>query len=280
MPYARGAYPRPAYRGGYNPALALDAADGVIDGRYFGAPIAGRPAPWGMTAPTYVATAPYAAAPYAAAPYAAAPYTAAPFAGPGAAALALDAADGVIDGRYFGSPVVGAAAHYAPTYVPGAPFAPGPYWGAPGPVAMAPAVHPYGYNFAPPVAAPFAPALAAPNAGAALALDAADGVIDGRYHGAPIGVQAAPAVTAYQPAVVGQPTLVAGNTSSALALDAADGRIDGKYFGANIATAAPQYAPAAYAPAAYAPNANAARALDAADGVIDGRYYGNRIVHS
>jgi len=59
-----------------NSALALDAADGVIDGRFFGRPIVGGA--HSFAAP--VAT--------------------------NAAAARLDAADGVMDGRFFGRPVV------------------------------------------------------------------------------------------------------------------------------------------------------------------------------
>jgi hypothetical protein len=86
-----------------NSALALDAADGVIDGRYFGSPIVGGGAPVGYAGPVNY---PYGSA-------IARPGFVAPrqhFGGQNAAARALDAADGVIDGRYFGRPVVSTGA--------------------------------------------------------------------------------------------------------------------------------------------------------------------------
>jgi hypothetical protein len=81
-------------------ALALDAADGRIDGRYFGAQVAvgapagvagyGYGAPAGVTGYGYGAPAGVAVA------------------GSQSAALALDAADGRIDGRFYGAPVAAA----------------------------------------------------------------------------------------------------------------------------------------------------------------------------
>jgi outer membrane protein assembly factor BamB len=88
-----------AVAGGASAALALDAADGRIDGRYFGAPIA-------QTA-------------FGAAPIGFGAHVG--FGGPNAAALALDAADGRIDGRYFGAPIAqtpfGATTAAAPVVV-------------------------------------------------------------------------------------------------------------------------------------------------------------------
>jgi hypothetical protein len=52
----------------------LDAADGCLDGRYFGSPIVGSPRPAYRPAMS--------------------------------SAQALDAADGRMDGRYYGSPIV------------------------------------------------------------------------------------------------------------------------------------------------------------------------------
>lgn len=134
-----------------SPAAALDAADGVIDGRYFGSPIVGAAAPtYAYAAPTYTAAAysapvaafggyaptytgygygapVYSGATYGAAyaaPAFAAPAYAAPAYGATNAALALDAADGVIDGRYFGAQIAQPATSYA-----AAPYAPAYYGG-------------------------------------------------------------------------------------------------------------------------------------------------------
>ena len=60
----------------------------------------------------------------------------------------------------------------------------------------------------------------------ALALDAGDGVIDGKYYGSPI------VSTDYQP------TVAASSQRASLAQDAADGVIDGNYFGARVGVAA------------------------------------------
>jgi hypothetical protein len=108
----------------------------------------------------------------------------------------------------------------------------------------------------------------------ALALDAADGVIDGKFYGSQI---------VGQPGFVQQRSFVTGPaygaTSSALALDAADGVIDGKFFGSQIVgqpgfvqqqrsfVTGPTYGAA-----------SSALALDAADGVIDGKFFGANIV--
>jgi hypothetical protein len=200
--------------------LALDAADGVIDGTYFGQPIAGSGYPMSPypTTGIYPATGP----------------TSGFMAGAnfGNAALNLDAADGVIDGKYFGQPIAGAPITSAPMMgapvaALGTPYAPPTY-----PAAFsAPALPPYGFPATKPgffgklragmaakralrtqmmprmpmmtgntpygVNYPFAPAVC-PSAGAysfpgiaaptssALALDAADGIIDGTYFGQPI----------------------------------------------------------------------------------------------
>jgi hypothetical protein len=95
-------------------------------------------------------------------------------AGSQASALALDAADGRIDGRYFGAQVaVGAPAGVA-GYGYGAPAGVAGYgYGAPAGVTG------YGYG------APAGVAVAGSQS-AALALDAADGRIDGRFYGAPV----------------------------------------------------------------------------------------------
>eukprot|EP01006_Ploeotia_vitrea_P037173 TRINITY_DN6609_c0_g1_i1.p1 TRINITY_DN6609_c0_g1~~TRINITY_DN6609_c0_g1_i1.p1 ORF type:complete len:145 (+),score=26.05 TRINITY_DN6609_c0_g1_i1:38-472(+) len=87
-------------------ALALDAADGQINGRYYGRPIiqagggagvAGAGATFAGGYGGYGGTT----------------------VGAGSSALALDAADGRIDGRYFGRPIVQASPTYtAPIYTP------------------------------------------------------------------------------------------------------------------------------------------------------------------
>eukprot|EP00670_Eutreptiella_braarudii_P004171 CAMPEP_0174300144 /NCGR_PEP_ID=MMETSP0809-20121228/58296_1 /TAXON_ID=73025 ORGANISM="Eutreptiella gymnastica-like, Strain CCMP1594" /NCGR_SAMPLE_ID=MMETSP0809 /ASSEMBLY_ACC=CAM_ASM_000658 /LENGTH=405 /DNA_ID=CAMNT_0015405685 /DNA_START=16 /DNA_END=1232 /DNA_ORIENTATION=- len=85
----------PAYSTYGSSSLALDAADGVVDGTFYGRPIApsyGRPA---YGAPAYgPSLSTYGASTYRRPAY-----------GP-SAALSLDAADGVIDGAYFGSPIM------------------------------------------------------------------------------------------------------------------------------------------------------------------------------
>ena len=74
---------------------ALDAADGKMDGTYFGAPILGA-TPSTMALPSTMAMT-------------------GPMTGPSAAAIAaLDAMDGVMDGKYFGAEILstpGAAWH-------------------------------------------------------------------------------------------------------------------------------------------------------------------------
>jgi len=135
-------------------------------------------------------------------------------------AFQLDAADGVLDGRFFGTQLAVAGPQYAgPQYA-------GPQYAVP---SFAPAFAPGGY----------APGLvAAPTQGAAFALDASDGVIDGRYFGSQVAV-AAPVqqfAPAYNPGVVAAPS-----QGAAFALDAADGLIDGRYFGAQVGVAAPAY---------------------------------------
>ena len=63
-------------------------------------------------------------------------------------------------------------------------------------------------------------------------LDAADGVMDGRYHGAPIAAQ-----RGYGPSGSvsrSQRAIVAPDGRTAAELDAADGVMDGTYFGSSI----------------------------------------------
>uniref|UniRef100_A0A7S1IX18 Uncharacterized protein n=1 Tax=Eutreptiella gymnastica TaxID=73025 RepID=A0A7S1IX18_9EUGL len=118
---------------------------------------------------------------------------------------------------------------------------------------------------------------------AALALDAADGVIDGQYFGAPI-VEHRPShmVDPRQASVVhsGYARGVESRSAAAYALDAADGVIDGKFYGSQIVEGPPRPREVVYASGRGYPSSRsaAAVALDAADGVIDGRYYGSPIV--
>lgn len=127
---------------GSSAASALDAADGVMDGRYFGARIMqGGPTmmsryPTGVTGGTsLVPTGLYGSS----------------------AANALDAADGVMDGRYFGARIVQGGPNTATSY--GATL---------------------------PSYALTSPARNYSTSSGARALDACDGVMDGRYFGAPI----------------------------------------------------------------------------------------------
>jgi len=83
-----------------NSALALDAADGVIDGRFYGAPIVGAGVP---QATALVARHGYQVQRQ---PVGIVGGYQTTVGGSNAAARALDAADGVIDGRFFGRPVV------------------------------------------------------------------------------------------------------------------------------------------------------------------------------
>eukprot|EP00178_Gracilaria_changii_P008342 TRINITY_DN25487_c0_g1_i1.p1 TRINITY_DN25487_c0_g1~~TRINITY_DN25487_c0_g1_i1.p1 ORF type:complete len:168 (+),score=9.99 TRINITY_DN25487_c0_g1_i1:30-533(+) len=88
-------------------AAALDAADGQRNGRYYGRPIiqAGGPGP-GTRAPVAGVQETFTGA-------------AGGFAGTQNPSLALDAADGRVDGRYFGRPIVQAAPTYTqPLYTP------------------------------------------------------------------------------------------------------------------------------------------------------------------
>jgi len=105
----------------------------------------------------------------------------------------------------------------------------------------------------------------------AYALDAADGVIDGAYHGRPI--VETPTIV-HRPATSPYPY----HRSTALALDAADGVIDGAYYGRPIIETAPQVSRVSYQPSHY--RGSTAYALDAADGVIDGAYHGRPIIET
>jgi hypothetical protein len=126
-------------------ALALDAADGVIDGKFFGA---------GITQTQTQTTYPAAYSGYAAQRS----FVTGPAYGAASSALALDAADGVIDGKFFGAGIVNHAA-YPAAYPAARSFVTGTTYGAPS---------------------------------SALALDAADGVIDGKFFGSNIVGQPRP----------------------------------------------------------------------------------------
>jgi len=274
-------------------ARALDAADGVIDGRYYGRPIVQAGAPqFATAAPQYAqfATAAPQFAQFAAAPqyataapqfYGATAYpggyatatplirTAAPSVIPNNSALALDAADGVIDGRFYGRPIVqGGAQQFvgaAPQFVGAAPQFVG---AAPQFVGAAPQFVGGVSSFGAPSVYGGQLVRSVPTTtvgSSALALDAADGVIDGRFYGRPIVQGGAPGAViggspyyggaqllsgAVQPAFYQQPqfTSVVPTTqvlrtvpntagSTAAALDAADGVIDGRYFGRPIVQA-------------------------------------------
>jgi len=105
----------------------------------------------------------------------------------------------------------------------------------------------------------------------ALELDAADGVIDGRYYGAPIVGANYRGQT--------HPMVAARSQQEALALDAADGVIDGNYFGSRVGVAAGTEARriALREPVCIVPNQHTASSLDGKDGKKDGRFYGIKI---
>eukprot|EP01012_Entosiphon_sulcatum_P029874 TRINITY_DN365_c0_g1_i1.p1 TRINITY_DN365_c0_g1~~TRINITY_DN365_c0_g1_i1.p1 ORF type:complete len:288 (-),score=44.72 TRINITY_DN365_c0_g1_i1:151-1014(-) len=251
-------------------ALALDAADGVIDGKYHGRRIVDASTALVTTTPgTRVYRSGYPT------------YTRS------ASALELDAADGVIDGRYYGRQI----AEAAPART----------------VYASPSRRVYADRYgrriveATPTRTVYADA-----APVVYADRYADGVIDGRFYGRRI--VEAPARTVYASAApvvyadrydryTAVPTTYT-RSASALELDAADGVIDGRYYGRQIVEAAParRYVTAApvryasdygtrvvrsggyYAPRVAHRGLTAAERLDAADGVIDGTYYGSRIV--
>eukprot|EP01005_Ploeotia_sp_CARIB1_P000400 NODE_148_length_1339_cov_2101.957096_g144_i0.p1 GENE.NODE_148_length_1339_cov_2101.957096_g144_i0~~NODE_148_length_1339_cov_2101.957096_g144_i0.p1 ORF type:complete len:345 (+),score=134.08 NODE_148_length_1339_cov_2101.957096_g144_i0:61-1095(+) len=218
-------------------ALSLDAADGRIDGKFFGRPIVQAGSPVVSTTPVVSASPQIIST------------TPAFTSGVSSAALSLDAADGVIDGRCFGRPIVQAS---QPAFIQ-----------QPQIIQAQPQIiqaQPQIIQAQPQIiqAQPQFVAGAAPVGSSALALDAADGRIDGRFFGRPIVQQQQVGVAAGNPA---------------LSLDAADGRIDGKFFGRPIVQAGG-------AQVARGPVGGAAAALDAQDGVMDGRFFGRPIVQA
>lgn len=245
--------------------MNLDAADGVIDGKFFGRQIVqSRPA-FPATAGYSVPSTPFFGGNYQySAP--AASFAPAVYSGPQIytqaynpvsvipqqnSALALDAADGVIDGKFFGSRIASVAPRPVATAFPTA-------W----PASFAPA-----QGFAP---QGFAPQSFAPQSFAQ------------QSWGAPVSYSVAPTSYGFAtqaPRVIQSHAMLPstapfGNSNAAFALDAADGVIDGKYHGRQIVHA--QQPTGGYFPAQS--RSAAAQALDAADGVIDGRYHGRPIV--
>ena len=209
------------------------------------------------------------------------------------ASKALDAADGVIDGRYYGTPIATQAPYYAST--PVASAAP-TYVGTLAPASA--------YGRAPMTTygpTSYGGAVVAGNQQQALSHDAADGVIDGKYHGnqvfsaAPTRALVPSYGTTYGATSYGPygGAVLATNQQHALAVDAADGVIDGKYYGNQVYSAAPQLAPVTSYGPTYAPTSSSAfggavvassqqhaLAVDAADGVIDGRYFGKDVYNA
>eukprot|EP00668_Euglena_longa_P035410 GGOE01045488.1.p1 GENE.GGOE01045488.1~~GGOE01045488.1.p1 ORF type:complete len:208 (+),score=21.92 GGOE01045488.1:138-761(+) len=195
-------------------------------------------------------------------------------------ALAIDAADGVIDGKYYGRPIIettGVRAYggYYPRYTSDC-CSPSVSYGTYGtqgyPVRR---VYPtsasvtryerpysyyddsgvtYGGAYSSGLNRYYAPTpLVRQASNVAQTLDAADGVIDGRYYGRPI---------------IEAPVRRYAGSSVAERLDAADGVIDGRYFGRPIVEA----------PARRYVGSSVAERLDASDGVMDGKYFGRKIV--
>eukprot|EP00667_Euglena_gracilis_P012589 EG_transcript_12931 len=114
---------------------------------------------------------------------------------------------------------------------------------------------------------PVAPPVLAASQAQARALDAADGVIDGRAFGQQVGVRRA------GPAGPQGPHVFADSQAHARALDAADGVIDGRAFGQQVAVS--RHGGASQKILAH--SQAEARALDAADGVLDGRAFGSQV---
>eukprot|EP00999_Lentomonas_sp_LEN2_P000448 NODE_1449_length_857_cov_142.379452_g1332_i1.p1 GENE.NODE_1449_length_857_cov_142.379452_g1332_i1~~NODE_1449_length_857_cov_142.379452_g1332_i1.p1 ORF type:complete len:269 (-),score=123.99 NODE_1449_length_857_cov_142.379452_g1332_i1:50-772(-) len=234
-------------------AAALDAADGVMDGKCFGRPIVqggAAPAFGGAYPATFAGAAPVAGyggfagaypATFAGAGYpgafAGAGYPAT-FAGAGFgasnAALALDAADGVIDGKSFGRPIVQAGAAsmvpYTGVAAPVAGYGAGLGYGA------YPAAG-YGLGYGAVSAASYAPfAGAGGYYGGASVVRAAPVAGYGGFAGAYPATFAGAGYPATF-AGAGYPTATYGGANTAAALDAADGVIDGKHFGRPIVRA-------------------------------------------
>lgn len=158
----------------------------------------------------------------------------------------IDAADGILDGHYYGTRINGATfsgtRHTSPVVYSGVRHT--------GPVVYSGARHtgPVVYRVS------------------ANALDAADGVIDGRYYGTQISGGTLRRYGGYSSSPIRRVTVDA--------LDAADGVMDGRYYGTRI------YGTTASGHGGYVSPTRrraTADALDAADGVMDGQYYGTRV---
>lgn len=240
----------PRYR--TSTAAALDAADGVIDGKYYGRPIIET----SSAAPRYRTS----------------------------TAAALDAADGVIDGRYFGRPIVETAGgsvtrRYVRDYPTTSYVSPRRYYGSTyyGGARVA-ATRPYASS-------------------TALALDAADGVIDGKYYGRPIVETSGYPVYRSGYPVSASVTRYGGRYYDDAAVTYGARRYAGGYYGpASVTRYGRYYDDLAY-PRRYIDDgyyggyyggavtrpgyrSSTALALDAADGVIDGKYFGRPIVET
>jgi len=215
-------YTSPTHETGYaSPEMSLAAADGVIDGRYFGRRILGGE--YGPSTGVYPGNSYSSVSRSHLSPE-----------------MALDAADGVIDGRYFGRRILGGE-YGSSTGFHGPRYTSGSYWGA-GPGDM----WAHGY----------------PDYHAAM-LDAADGVMDGKYFGRRILGGEYEGYGGYRSGYqhFGRP-IRGGYMTRAEQLDAADGVMDGKYFGRKIVGDG---------------YGTYEEQLDAADGVMDGKYFGQRI---
>eukprot|EP00667_Euglena_gracilis_P014960 EG_transcript_15530 len=202
-------------------AEALDAADGVRDGTYFGRPIVetrGSPVQHVVHRDRYHPSRPYYSA----------------------TAARVDAADGVVDGTYFGRPIVEAGSVVRRVY--GEPIVHTNVY-PPSRIehtsAAAVVVDPTNQAVVQ-TKAP-APTSASPHpvfrTATAAALDAADGVLDGRYFGRPILEAHGPPTRIAVAAGAVVPTVIPRLPSSSRAvqaLDAADGVLDGTYFGRPI----------------------------------------------
>jgi len=167
-----------------NSALALDAADGVIDGRFYGRPIVqGGAQQFVGGVSSFGAPSPFGNAGL----YGGQVVRSVPTTTVGSSALALDAADGVIDGRFYGRPIVQGGAPGA--VVGGSPYFGGAQFG--GAQLLSGAVQPAFYqqpvfNSVVPTTQVLRTVPSNTAGSTAAALDAADGVMDGRYFGRPI----------------------------------------------------------------------------------------------
>eukprot|EP00667_Euglena_gracilis_P014260 EG_transcript_14763 len=277
----------PQYRS--STAAALDAADGLIDGKYYGRPIVETSgvrtyAGTGGYYPRYTSTSDCCSPVGTYRSYYGGSRLVQPYRS--STALNLDAADGVIDGRYYGRPIVetsgyplqrgyplsGSVTRYG-RYYDDSNVVYGSSYGGVYKSGLSSSVgrrYIPGYERSRIYGTGLAGAVTTESAydgysrpvyrsNTALALDAADGVIDGRYYGRPI----------VETSAVAEAPLRRYGSTVAERLDAADGVIDGRYFGRPIVEAPLRRY-----------GSSVAERLDAADGVIDGRYFGRPIVEA